>query len=308
MSANEQKNLHAFDGENIGSTKRVHHIPGALTHHYGTDFSGKITYQFNQLGFRGEDFNPKAKFHIFICGPSEGVGVGLLEHETWCFEVKRYVASVKQIPPNEVNLVNFSQAGASTDYVIRTLIAQASRIRPNLIIACPGAKNRTEYTDYLVDPKNKQAKRLTININPHLNHLITENRHLPTGKKLANLSIEQWDRLSTIVMGYYRNYTLEKGTLNQLRNYLLLQSFCRMHKIPFLIWSLARYAADTGFPQGLTSNLRQFSQSIDLRHTLKIKLTEASDFAADGIHPGRKSNRSIGRVICEKLTTENLIL
>ena len=304
MTAKNFNGLLEFSGENLGKNSRTHHQPLVTTRHYGTDFSGRVSYKFNDLGFRGEEFRPNAKFHVFVCGPSEGAGVGLNDSETWYSKVKQDIAKIKNLPLEDINLMNFSQAGASTDYVIRVLIAQANCFKPDLIIACPGAKNRIEYTDHF---SATDSDRITVNINPHLNHLLTENRNLPTGNKLSQLSNFQLDQLTRITLGYYHYYTPEIGTMNQLRNYLTLQNYCKNNNIPYLIWTLARYSVETGYPHGLPLNLRTFAQSIDLQHTLKLKLRKPYDFAADRIHPGRNSNLHIAKAISNKLLMENLI-
>src|SRR4051812_27827148 len=114
--------LHPFIGYRAGE----HFGTGAprILTKYDTDQSGTKTYRFNSLGFRGEEFNPDARKHIFCCGCSYLVGVGLDYEETVLSHFKRAYANAWRLREQDVNLLNFSMASASNDYIARTLVSQ----------------------------------------------------------------------------------------------------------------------------------------------------------------------------------------
>src|SRR5689334_11722829 len=84
---------------------------------YGAGASHHKTYSFNTAGFRGEDLLPDAAMRLFVGGCSFTFGHGLDIEETWPYKFKLRVAARTGCDPSRINLLNFSQGGASNDYI-----------------------------------------------------------------------------------------------------------------------------------------------------------------------------------------------
>src|SRR5688572_19890937 len=111
---------------------------------YCTDRSATKSYHFNSLGFRGEEPSAQAEVRIFVCGCSQAFGSGLNAEETWPVKVRDHLAAMWGIDPGRVDLLNFSQGGASNCYITRMLVSQMTRVRPDLVIALFTHKARYE--------------------------------------------------------------------------------------------------------------------------------------------------------------------
>jgi hypothetical protein len=125
--------------EHFGSTGPPH-----VSATYGTDQSGTKSYQFNSLGYRGEELDPAAAATIFVCGCSHTFGVGLNLEETWVHRFKLAYAESHRLDPAAVNVLNFSEGGASNDYITRTVLTQCAQVRPDLVIAQFSQMSRSE--------------------------------------------------------------------------------------------------------------------------------------------------------------------
>jgi hypothetical protein len=102
---------------------------------YGADETGLVTYDFNALGFRGEELDPDAKTSVFACGCSYTFGVALPFQETWPHLFRAGLAAHLGLAAEQVSLLNLSQGGASNDYVARMLTTQTARARPGVVAA-----------------------------------------------------------------------------------------------------------------------------------------------------------------------------
>ena len=106
------------------------------TYNYsGSDFTGKCSYTYNELGFRGDSIN-KNGFKILSIGCSNTEGVGVNDGETWSAEFCRYI-------PNSVNL-NFGTGGRSNDYISRCLLTFYDLVKPDLVLIMYTAPQRRE--------------------------------------------------------------------------------------------------------------------------------------------------------------------
>jgi len=104
----------------------------------GSDNSGKCTYSYNELGFRGDSIHKKG-FRIMSLGCSFTEGVGVNNDETWPHQFTKLIS-------NGVNL-NFGTGGRSTDFVTRCLITYFDIIKPDLVlIMYPKPFRREVYT------------------------------------------------------------------------------------------------------------------------------------------------------------------
>lgn len=91
----------------------------------GSDNSGKCTYTYNSLGFRGDE-PTKQGFKIMCIGDSNTEGVGVGNNETW-------PAQFTNLIPNGVNM-NFGAGGRSNDFIARCLLTYYDIVKPDLVL------------------------------------------------------------------------------------------------------------------------------------------------------------------------------
>lgn len=102
----------------------------------GSDNSGKCSYTYNELGFRGDSIE-KNGFKIMSIGCSNTEGVGVNNDETW-----PHLFSIKI--PEGVDL-NFGCGGRSNDYISRTLLTYYDLVRPDLVLIMYTSPQRREF-------------------------------------------------------------------------------------------------------------------------------------------------------------------
>ncbi len=100
--------------------------------------SGRCTYTFNELGFRGDSINKKG-FRIMSIGCSVTEGYGVSDNETWSHYLSRMI-------PGGVDL-NFGLSSRSNDYISRCLLTYYDLIKPDLVIIFYTFTTRREYID-----------------------------------------------------------------------------------------------------------------------------------------------------------------
>ncbi len=108
----------------------------------GSDNTGKCTYTYNELGFRGDSVS-KDGFKIMSIGCSLTEGVGVNDDETWSHQISALI-------PNGVDL-NFGVGGRSNDYICRCLLSYYDTIKPDLVLIMYTFLNRKEF----YTPKNE---------------------------------------------------------------------------------------------------------------------------------------------------------
>jgi hypothetical protein len=101
----------------------------------GSDNSGKCTYTYNSLGFRGDE-PTKPGFKVMSIGCSHTEGVGLNDDETWSHQLCRLI--------NGIDL-NFGYGGRSNDYVVRCLLTYFNIVKPDLVLIMYPDQDRREY-------------------------------------------------------------------------------------------------------------------------------------------------------------------
>src|SRR5471030_2283605 len=76
-----------------------------------SDFDPQATglYKFNSLGYRGEEFDSRAPFKLFVFGCSYAFGMGLRHDQSWPYFLKRALANRLSLGRSQINLQNFSQ-------------------------------------------------------------------------------------------------------------------------------------------------------------------------------------------------------
>jgi len=102
----------------------------------GSDKTGKCTYTYNELGFRGDSIT-KEGFKIMSIGCSITEGVSVNDNETWSHQLCKLI-------PNGVNL-NFGCGGRSNDYISRCLMAYYDLVKPDLVLIMYTESHRREF-------------------------------------------------------------------------------------------------------------------------------------------------------------------
>ena len=255
-----------------------YHFAGNKVCYYGLDQSGEKVYRFNSLGFRGDEFNPKAVKNIFIAGCSYTLGVGLNFEETWGYQFKQKVAKEAGLGLKEIGLMNFSVGGASNDYITRILLTQMSLYKPDLVIAYFTHSSRIEYID-----------ESSINmlgpwcVNSDITNDFYKQQHL--------------DDVEEAAFSFFSYTTQELEFINMLKNMLLLQEYCKSHNIKLMFGSV--YSKDLlNKCKEMNSVCSQFLDLLDTERYFKFNLDKI-DAASDNSHPGVRSNKKFAEKLFE---------
>lgn len=259
------KRLRAFGPAHLSATST-----------YGGDQSGTKQYAFNSLGFRGEEFSPEATKRIFVCGCSLTFGVGLNVVETWPHRFKEMYAARLGLPPDEVNLLNFSESGCSNDTIVRTMLPQCAALKPDLVLIQFTYLNRLEY---LNGP-------LVIKIGQWL-----------LNQKEEPSEASWFGEFKKIVQLYYGFYTAELGYFSTLKSMLLVQNYCRTNSIPYRIWRIVDPETE-----GDTLSQNPACNALEglLDQTCLVSIPPELlnlDKAADALHPGPKAHEAIAQTV-----------
>jgi hypothetical protein len=256
-----------------------HHIlpdgcPKVLSTFPGDD-SSRVVYSFNSLGFRGEEFQIAAARHLFICGDSVTLGLGLDYPSAWVSLFRRGYATLHDSDESSINLQNFSSSGCSNGYIARTLIGQCARFRPTVALAQLTFSDRAEILHdgrsynigpwCLLDTYDDGAR--ADGHYPELRQMI---------RRRARAHYELNDKLS--------------AAQNLLTNALLLQLFFQVHDIPFLI-GIAEPDANDVLDDPL---LVPWVESLDPRRVFTIPRHDYRlDESAVPGHPGPAGSQAI---------------
>lgn len=114
----------------------------------GSD-KGKATYNFNELGFRG-DSPKRTGFKIMSVGCSHTEGIDVYDHQTW----SHYFS---QLIPKGID-INLGMSGRSNDYIARSIMTYVDEFKPDLILIMYTYPDRCEYytEDGGVEPYHKK--------------------------------------------------------------------------------------------------------------------------------------------------------
>jgi len=251
------------------------HKPNNKIRAYGTDTSGRIKYEFNSLGFRGEEYNQFAKKNIFVGGCSWTFGVGLNVKDTWPFKFKKKVASMYKLKYKDVNLMNFAVAAASNDYIVRVLLEQSVRVKPDLIICISAQSFWKEYI------KGNQIRTI-----------------------LPNCVTEKSPRPFKDYCGYI---TMELALLDTLKNMFILQSFCKLNGINYAINFNEKDIKLFEMKRMKLNNVINFYYGlIDKKGVMNFHF-DILDRAVDYDHAGAKSNEIFAERVFEYCEKRNLL-
>jgi len=219
---------------------------------FANDQSGTKEYKFNSLGFRGEEYNSRAKKKIFVIGDSETFGLGLNIEEAWPYRFKEKYAKKYSYKIKSVNVMNFGVAAVSNDFIARTILSQCKRVKPDLLIVLFTYVDRTEYVK----------------------------------GKIVNM-IHPWLKFEASI-DYYIYYTEELGFINFLKNLLLVQYFCKLYHLNY-IFSALEYKELNHRRIRSNAAIKSLIKLVDKRYFCDFTLGD-EDVAADGHHSGPKSH------------------
>ncbi len=213
MSMSPPVSLRPYDGGSLPMPANA----GKSFDRYGVDQSGRVTYSFNGLGFRSEEYAPRAARHIFVAGCSHSFGLGIPLAQSWpnCF--RALYCQRHGLREEQVNLLNFSSVGASNRYITRTILAQCERRRPDLALVQLTHKNRMEN---VIEGRG-------FNILPTI--LRSDNR---ATFSMGETQEVLFTRLREAARSYYGFYTDEFGGMELLLNLLLVQRYFAHRQIP----------------------------------------------------------------------------
>jgi hypothetical protein len=98
------------------------------------DNSGKCTYTYNELGFRGDSiYKEGPKVMSIGCSLTEGIGVN--DNETWSKVFCDLIGGVN---------LNFGLGGRSNDYIARSLLTHYDLVKPDIVLIMYTVVNRKE--------------------------------------------------------------------------------------------------------------------------------------------------------------------
>jgi hypothetical protein len=255
------------------------------------DYSGTKTYSFNEQGFRGEDFDPAAKRHIFFSGCSYTFGTGLNYEETAAHKFKLLYCSQQGLPPSAVNVLNFAMPGASNDYIVRTMISQCQKVKPDLAVVLFSHAERAEYID------EESLGNRVWTAAPWW----AEEETYPHLKPPSKDASERIGILRNASIGYLYYSTPANASARFLRNALLMQYYLDSSHIPFVM----HWADHSQFPY-LDNHFALSPMAALLRRDHFIDCSHASEFwmdlAADKAHPGPQSNTNLAKALFDTYT------
>ena len=244
------------------------HLPKTTTDRYITDKSGTVTYHFNSLGYRGEELDPDAAFRICLIGESHAIGLGVEMRDTYGQRLKRHIGKALGLAPKQVNCINLSVSGASSDYCVRTAFRQLTQVPVDLAVCCIPAPNRMEYCR-------------------------------PAGYEMLNLNgltPENMDRAPVPLVGFADFYNDRMGLIALMKNTLLLQDFFKRRGIGYVLTSQHLTRARRRFDY-----LKVFDDDLDTRAFLEDRIFALRpDRAADGAHGGPRTHAAFAIAVLDR--------
>lgn len=239
------------------------------------DESARVSYAFNSLGFRGEEFRITADRHVFVCGGSVTLGLGLEYEDAWVSAFRRGYEQVHDAPAPEVNLLNFSSSGCSNSYIARTLIGQCVRFAPTLVLAELTFSHRSEVLH----------NGRSYNIGPWC---LLDDYEGAAGADGHHAELRRMIRRKA--QAYYALEDQLLAGQDLLKNALLLQLFFQSRNIPYLIGLSAPAASDLPDDELLAPWL----DSLDPERVFTIAESDyQADQSAVSGHPGPAGSAAI---------------
>lgn len=247
---------------------------------------GDVSYRFNRLGYRGEDWppvKPPGALTLLSVGASEVFGLGVAEEDAFPSLLARDLAACLS---REVISVNLGLCGGSMDYVSRLMSSAITAVRADVVVFVVPSSVRREHV-------NDQGRRF-----------LYPNAFSPTwwrGMKnrfkyqLGDPENAQQDRA-------WRHLSSDANdALNSFRNYATCEMLCRRHQVRWV------------FSSFLEDYVQPIRHLIDERHYVTPGLADLRDqmlaqrldpgrvWARDMGHPGSEPHRRMAQLCLERL-------
>jgi hypothetical protein len=295
--------LHRYSGERFHEHFGLSLTGYAVRSTYGRDVSGTISYRFDDLGFRCSTTEAPAAIHV--CGCSYTFGVGLKYEQTW---PSVFASLYNERCAEKTGVANFSQGAASNRYIARTLLTQAEAVRPRAIVALFSHVGRTEY---IVTP----AERALIGAGPITRHAENLGTIAALPKYSVNWLRRQRLSIADIPAGlrpltrhflawarsYYEDsYTDARALFESIESLLLVQYFCESRGIEYLMsWVDHARLSEPWIVEH--SALGPMVRLLNRERLVDFSLLDVLvDRAADGSHPGPRSNEIFAQRLWER--------
>lgn len=239
---------------------------------YGADTTGKVTYRFNTLGFRADEPDDGASALVFASGCSYTFGVAVEYEDTWVSRFRERFAAERGLPADRVNVQNFGQGGASNDYLVRTLLTQVGRRRPDAVVALFTYSVRVE----LLTEQGFHT------IGPWA---------LERAEELERLSPKEQEYVA-LALDHYRHFSAAGSYVRTLSSLVLVQSFLRAQGVPYALgWVEHGILDDPAWQAHDTTG--PLIELLDRSTLCPVSIMDPvllTDFGADGTHPGPETH------------------
>jgi hypothetical protein len=91
-----------------------------------------VSYKFNSLGYRCDEFNASNTGQTLFIGCSITMGEGMQYDSTWAYMLHRVI---QRTDLSQNTFINMAAAGASWDYIARTLLQSVPILKPKRVLA-----------------------------------------------------------------------------------------------------------------------------------------------------------------------------
>ncbi len=238
----------------------------------GMDSTGTIQYKFNSLGYRSEEFNPKAKKYIYAVGCSHTLGTGIEYTNTYAYQFKRKIAQQFGLAEEEINLMNFSVGGTSNAAIVHTAIAQCNAYKPNILLCSFTHKSNQEIL----------SEQKTWTYRPGFER---------SAKNWIRYPIRSVRKsIPTILMNQIPAHNPINRFMDTFKHMLLLQYYCRSHDIPYL-FNWVNYDTLHPFLSSIPVTHHALVSELDQSHFVPYSIRSIkTDFAADYASYGKRAH------------------
>lgn len=220
---------HPYCGEDLGRLEALGRPHVERT--FGSDGSGRRSYGFNRLGFRGGELDPAAPFRVYAFGESHAFGYFVDFDQCWPSRFVELWIRHRNLDRSDVCYLNFADAGASNASIARAVVAQCSAVRPDLALVHFADLRRSEV---ILDGRPHRIGHWLLREEPELaaRELAGEGDREKTLREL----IDRGSSFYRFALGPERPEWFERAVdatclLESLRSILLVQYFCRSQQI-----------------------------------------------------------------------------
>jgi hypothetical protein len=164
----------------------------------------KISYKFNSLGFRCEEFTEEPS--IMFLGCSNTIGIGLPIEETWASIVAKNL---------NLKCVNLGQGGGSPDLCFRLCYGFLELIKPKVVVYNEPPPGRLELAVQLNETarrlKSIQLRNVNVNSEPYLKDYVSDITNTKMNYEKNYYAIKSLCADKNIKFVYSNDYWLERA-------------------------------------------------------------------------------------------------